>query len=416
MPRMLRALSIKTETETRSAPIDHAVRARLAANFLRKLSTQALIPFMTIELAMRLGAAWAGILILAILGSGAIANLWGGGLCDRIDAVSILRRGEIAHATSLLAMLVFCDSLTALIALYFLKNLSFSISLPAGELVVMLGSPSGQRKRIYALNNILNNVAIPSGALVGALLYGMGLRPLLAMAALLSIGVYAIYRTCMQPDPAWATGSTSGQVTTTAWTALMRNRTASYLLAATVLLLVLEFSFGQYFAVKVAEARAWPVWGGRLIEGPQVFGILRAELAVVSVTAAVLCVRWVERLQSPWRLAGTMVLATGSFLGLLHAKGPEAMVLCVAIMGIVDAIANPILQTLFVNSLSSRHCGLHLSIYSLSGRFANMLAAVVLAASGLLPPAFVSLLLGMAGILASGFAIAGCRWPRQVSE
>ncbi|MDE2462825.1 MAG: MFS transporter [Alphaproteobacteria bacterium] len=370
---------------------------------------------MTIDLAMRMGAAWAGILILVMLGAGAIANLWGGGLCDRIDPVSILRRGEIAHAASLIAMLVFCHSLTALIALYFLKNLFFSISLPAGELVVMRGSPPDQRKRIYALNNVLNNVAIPSGALVGALLYGMGLRPLLAAAALLSIGVYSIYRTCMQPDPARAKNPRSGQVHSTAWTALMRNRTASYLLAATVLLLVLEFSFGQYFAVKVAKARAWPFWGGRLIEGPQVFGILRAELAVVSVTAAFLCVRWVERLQSPWRLAGTMVLATGSFLALLHAKGTEAMMLCVALMGIVDAIATPILQTLFVNSLSSRHCGLHLSIYSLSGRFANMSAAVVLAASGVLSPAVVSMLLGMAGILASGFAFAGCRRAHQAS-
>ena len=369
---------------------------------------------MTIELAMRMGAAWAGILIFLILAAGAMANLWGGGLCERFDAVYILRRGEIAHAASLLAMLLFCDSLTALIALYFLKNLFFSAALPAGELVVMRGSPPEQRNRIYARNNILNNLAIPSGALLGALLYAMGLRPLLALAALLSIGVYAIYRACMQPDPSLAANTRSGQVTTSAWTALMGNRTASYLLAATVLLLVLEFSFGQYFAVRVAEARAWPVWGGRLIDGPQIFGILRAELAVVSVTAAVLCVRWVERLQSPRRVAATMVLATGSFLGLLHANRPEVMVLCVALMGIVDAIANPILQTQFVNSLASRHCGLHLSIYSLSGRFANMSAAVVLAASGVLPSAFVNLLLGLAGIVASGFAFAGCRRSHQV--
>jgi predicted MFS family arabinose efflux permease len=400
--------------EPRPAPLEHAVRARLAANFLRKLSTQALIPFMTIDLAMRMGAAGAGILIFAILASGVIANLWGGGLGDRVDAVLILRWGELAHAASLLAMLAFCDSLPALIALYFLKNLFFSVALPAGELVVMRGSPSEQRNRIYALNNILNNVAIPSGALVGALLYGMGLRPLLGMAALLSISVYSIYRTCMRPGSASAANAGSAPFTTTAWTALIRNRTASYLLVATLLLLVLEFSFGQYFAVNVAQARDWPVWGGRLIDGPQIFGVLRAELALVSVTAAVLCVRWVERLQSPWRLATTMVLATGSFLGLLHAKGPEAMMLWVAVMGVVDAIANPILQTLFVNSLGSRHCGLHLSIYSLSGRFANMSAAVVLAASGVLPPAFVSLLLGAAGIAASGFAFAGSRRSRQV--
>ena len=401
--------------EARPAPLESAVRARLAANFLRKLSTQALIPFMTIDLAMRMGAAWAGILIFAILASGVIANLWGGGLGDRVDAVHILRRGELAHAASLLAMLVFSDNLPILIALYFLKNLFFSVALPAGELVVMRGSPPEQRNRVYALNNILNNVAIPSGALVGALLYAMGLRPLLGMAAGLSIGVYSIYRTCMRPGLALAENTGSAPVTTTAWTALIRNRTASYLLVATVLLLVLEFSFGQYFAVNVAQARAWPVWGGGLIDGPQIFGVLRAELAVVSVTAAVLCVRWVERLRSPWRLATTMVLATGSFLGLLHAKGAEAMMLWVAVMGVVDAIANPILQTLFVNSLGARQCGLHLSIYSLSGRFANMSAAVVLAASGVLPPVFVSLLLGAAGIAASGFALAGCRRSRQVS-
>ena len=369
---------------------------------------------MTIELAMRMGAAWAGTLIFVILASGVIANLWGGGLSDRSDVVHILRRGELAHAASLLAMLVFCDSLPALIALYFLKNLFFSVSLPAGELVVMRGSPPERRKRIYALNNILNNVATPSGALVGALLYGVGLRPLLAMAALLSLGVYSIYRTCMRPDQALAAHTPSAPVTTTAWTALIRNRTASYLLVATVLLLVLEFSFGQYFAVKVAEARVWPVWGGRLLDGPQIFGVLRAELAVVSVTAAVLCVRWVERLQSPWRLAATMALATGSFLGLLHANDPEAMILWVAVMGMVDAIANPLLQTLFVNSLESRHSGLHLSIYSLSGRFANMSAAVVLASSGVLPSASVSLLLGIVGIMASGFAFAGCRQAHQL--
>ena len=402
-------MSIRTDAQTRPASLDPAVRARLAANFLRKLSTQALIPFMTIDLAVRMGAAWAGILIFLILAAGAMANLWGGGLCDRFDAVHILRRGEIAHAASLLAMLVFCESLPALITLYLLKNLFFSASLPAGELVVMRGSPPEQRNRIYSLNNILNNVAIPSGTLVGAWLYAMGLRPLLAMAALLSIGVYTIYRACMAPDPAWTANTGSGQVTAAAWAALMRNRTASYLLVATVLLLVLEFSFGQYFAVRVAEARAWPVWGGRLIDGPQIFGMLRAELALVSVTAAVLCVPWVHRLQSPWRLAGTMALATGSFLGLLHAKGPEAMVLCVALMGVVDAMANPLLQTLFVNSLASRHCGLHLSIYSLSGRFANMSAAIVLAASGVLPPAVVSLLLGATGMVASGFAFAACR-------
>ena len=270
MPHMLPPLSI--ETGKRPAPLNHAVRARLAANFLRKLSTQALIPFMTIELATRMGAAWAGILILFILAVGAMANLWGGRLCDRFDAVYLLRRGEIAHATSLIAMLVFCDSLTTLTALYFLKNLFFSVSLPAGELVILRGSPPEQRNRVYSLNNMLNNVAIPSGALVGALLYAMGLRPLLAMAALLSMGVYAIYRTCMQPDPTEAMSTPSGDITTSAWTALMRNRTASYLLVATVLLLVLEFSFGQYFAVKVAEAKAWTVWGGTSLTAPRSSG------------------------------------------------------------------------------------------------------------------------------------------------
>ena len=65
--------------------------------------------------------------------------------------------------------------------------------------------------------------------------------------------------------------------------------------------------------------------------------------------------------------------------------------------------------------IADSNSSLHLSVYSFSGRFANMAAAVVLAASGALPPAFVSMLLGTAGILPSGFAFAGCRPSHQVS-
>ena len=382
------------------------MRARLGANFVRKFSTQALVPYMTIELAARMGAPRAGGVVFVILALGAAANLYGGKLCERHDRVRILRMGEIAHAASLLGMLALCDQLLALIGLYLAKNLFFSISLPAGELVLVRGSAPEQRARIYALNNTLNNIAIPSGGLAGALLYGWGLRPLLALAAVAALGVLGIYGLCMSPESAGSGSPHRAQVPDNTFAALLRNRPAVYLLVSTVLLLVLEFSFDQYFAVKVAAAGAWePAWGPR-IEGARIFGVLRAELAVVSVLAAWLCLRWVERLQRTLPLAAAIALATASFIALLHVRDPAAMMLCVALMGIADAVANPVLQALYVNALPSRHYAMHLSIYALSGRFANMIAACLLAASGMVSALAVSLLLAAAGIAATGLALA----------
>ncbi len=392
-----------------SSRITTAVRARLAANFFRKLSTQALVPYMTIDLAARIGATRAGFIIFFILALGAVINLYGGRLCDRFDAVSILRRGELAHAASLLAMCVLCGNVVALIGLYLVKNIFFSLALPAGELVIMRRSSPDNRGRIYTLNNTLGNVAIPSGALMGAFLYGWGLRPLLAVATALAIGVCLIYCFYMEAGAAKVEVREPMRRDGGAVVALFRNRTALYLFFATVLLFVLEFSFGQYFAVKIASAGDWNFRNGLVIDGAGIFGLLRAELAVVSVLAAWLCLRWVERLQRPPQLGGTVVLATASFIALLYVRGPGAMMLCVAVMGIVDAVANPALQARFMNALSSRHLGMHISIYSLSGRFANMIAAVVLAASGIVSATGVSMILCLTGIAASALALAGAR-------
>jgi len=383
--------------------LDQVVRARLQANFFRKLGTNIAVPFMTIYLASYYGNELAGLVVVFILVSGACVNLYGGFIIEKINPQTVVRFAEFFHIICLVLMTLVAENHFLLCIFYLLKNIFFSLSVSAGEKLVVDCSKKDERATVYTLNNVLHGLSTPVGVLLGGFLYAYGIRYLLLVATLASVCVAIIYmmrlpNTSNIKDDQCDVGLTPTKEHLSR--VLLRNNKILFLLIAVIFVLVIEFSFLQYFAVKISQVEVFDsLW--LEIDGVQAFSILRAEDALIGIIFATFFLKFIQKLNRPITIAASIFLLATGFLCLLNNQNFLMLMLLVAMISLLSTAINPVLQSLYVNNIGNHYSGVFLSLYSLTGRVANIVAATILIFSQTLSNMAISLFIFSIGLLAA---------------
>ncbi len=363
--------------------LNSILQARLIANFFKRLSTEGLIVFMTIYLAMEIGSFTAGLVAILILSIGVYFNTLGGLLTEKVPLKIAMIVGEFAHSLSILGMFIFVDfSLTGVLVCYGLKAIVFSLTTPFGEKLIFDNSDTDKRKATYQINYWLVNLSVPIGMAIGASLfeYGMSILMLASFGfSLITTVIYWISLGYISLSESNIKFKKREKVRFREYKRVFKNRASSLIIISSACLCVLEFSFLQYFPVYITSSETVFILNGVNINQTDIFAISRSINALVILILGFLLASYVAD-HVGFKAVSFVVLAFVLFFisSFYLLDFPYMFFFTIGLMSIMEIVYSPVRQAMFSETVESSISGLYFSAYSLTGRIGNIGAAGIL--------------------------------------
>lgn len=151
------------------------LKLRLAMQFLGGLVSMAVIPFMAIYFAQKIGATQTGIILVLIVISGIIGGFIGGHISDKIGRRKIMILAEIGIMVTYF-FIALCNSpwfdLPYVTAAFFVLNMfAGGMFQPAAQAMIIDVTDSDSRKLVFTVSYWLGNLATAIGGIIGAFLF-----------------------------------------------------------------------------------------------------------------------------------------------------------------------------------------------------------------------------------------------------
>ncbi|WP_421383973.1 MDR family MFS transporter [Bacillus salacetis] len=289
------------------------IKLRLGMQFLGGLISMAVIPFLAIYFAQKIGAAVTGIILVLIVISGVAGGFIGGHISDKIGRRKIMIYSEIGVLISYLLIAV-CNSpwfdLPYVSAGLFIINMfSGGMFQPAAQAMIIDVTDSASRKLVFTISYWLGNLATAIGGIIGAFLFKTYLFELfigVSAISLLSVLVTVFFITetyTPNPSPVKSKEKNTSSSMLQEYAAVMKDKLFMFYIAGAVLVLSLEQSLTNYVGIRlerdIPEQSASFLGMDFMLDGTKVLGFLRTEntVLVVILSAAVLVLfkKWKDR-------------------------------------------------------------------------------------------------------------------------
>ena len=377
------------------------IKIRLVANFLRKLSNEMIIPYMTIYLAQSFGASISASVIFVILLSGIGSSLQGGLLADKFSCKKILVSCEGLHMFSLLGLVlgIYYQNFTLIFISYFLKNIFVTLATASSEAIIIDASQSWQRPLIYSLSKWSNSLSIPLGATAGAFLYYSHFNETLCFTIFISLLVFLSY--CFLEDKNKVMDSQRQENSIKAYKVVFADKKYTLFLLSSLLLFGIEFQFFNYIPVyfsKISNAINVPFWNS--ISGVELYGLLRSENTLMIIFLTPVLIGLIKKIgNDTTSIISLHVFYVLSFSLFTIYINPYVSFLCVAMLSIGEVMLMPTRQALMSEMIPEANRGKYLSAFHLAARGGNIVSVVFFFLSSYLNPIFITL-----GILIMGIA------------
>ncbi|WP_051400039.1 MFS transporter [Haloechinothrix halophila] len=384
-----------------------ALRLRIGVGFVNRFADSMITTFMAIYLALEYSVALAGVLMVAVVSLGVVGMLIGGHVADSRGRRVTLLAGESAVVVTFVVMVFGESSLLAsplvVYLAYVVNKFAASLALPAHDsLIVDITTPE-IRKQVYTVNFWAVNLALATGAMLGAVLYDGRFVLMLVIAAVGSAGV--VVSTWL-----WIAETKPETVRTEAakppmrefvsgYRQVLRDRTFIQLMVAGTLTLAVEFQLINYVGVRLAadlpeqDLLSLGTWSVR-VDGPEMLGVLRAENTILVVIMALFAPVLLRKVSD--RIG--LYLGTGLFIGgyMVLAVSNTGWLLMVAgfVFTVGELMSVPIKQTLLANLVPDHSRTRYMAVHNLNIRLAQLIAALCITVGSVLPS------WGMAGLYA----------------
>lgn len=167
------------------------IRIRIYNNFISKLASSTIFPFMAIYFSINFGEYIAGILVIIQVIIQFFVGLYGGYLADIIGRKTIMVYGEALKSIAFICMALFnspfIDSphITYLAMLF--VSISAGLTTPASEAMLIDVSNSENRNFMYSVNYWSFNISMMLGMFLGGLLFEQHMFLLLLILVVLSV-------------------------------------------------------------------------------------------------------------------------------------------------------------------------------------------------------------------------------------
>lgn len=389
------------------------IKIRLVTDFFITLTQMAIFPFMAIYFSSHLGAALAGILLMANVIVSILAGLLSGYLSDHLGRKKIIVIAEVIQVASLLVMTLANSPLLTSVWLTYImflfSNVSSSIIGPVVNAMIVDVSTEKERTFIYGIGYWLGNISIAAGAALGGLLFEehrfilFGLFLLVSVASLI-IMIFFIEESLHIPS----SGKSSPKLNFFQnYGKVLQDRRFMLFTLATILVMSLEFQLDKYIAVRLKDEFHASLFNFE-ITGIRMFSIIMLINTIVIVLLTLQVSKWLSQFDKKKVLTIGIVVYTHSFSILSMSNSFLIIVIMAFLFTLGELIYSPVKQTVLAGIIDDQSRASYMAVDSLSYNVAMLLGSLGLTLGAIVPPngmAVLYLCLGLAGMLCYRAAI-----------
>jgi MFS transporter, DHA1 family, multidrug resistance protein B len=371
------------------------LKLRLGMQFLGGLVSMAVIPFLAIYFAQKIGAAETGIILISIVISGVIGGFIGGHVSDKIGRRNIMIYSEMGVLITYLFIAFFNSpwfDLPYVSAAFFVLNMfAGGMFQPAAQAMIIDVTDSESRKLVFTISYWLGNLATAIGGIMGAFLFKtylfelfIGISGITLLSVLMTIFFISETYTPEQtsPDSSSEQYKSSPLEIVQSYTAVLKDKLFMLYIAGAVFILTLEQSLTNYIGIRlekeIPEQSASLLGMEFLLDGTKVLGFLKTEntLLVVLLSTVVLFLfkKWKDR----WTLVTGMFIFSVCFSALAFTNNVMFLLIIIFVGTIGELMYVPVKQAMIGDLAPSNARSTYMAFYSLTFYGAMIIASLLI--------------------------------------
>jgi MFS transporter, DHA1 family, multidrug resistance protein B len=384
--------------------------------FLGGLVSMAVIPFLAIYFAQKIGAAETGVILILIVISGVIGGFIGGHVSDKIGRRNIMIYSEIGVLITYL-FIAFCNSpwfdLPYVSAAFFVLNMfAGGMFQPAAQAMIIDVTDSESRKLVFTISYWLGNLATAIGGIMGAFLFKTYLFELfigISGISLLSVLMTIFFISETYTPEQTSSESSSEQPKSSpleivqSYTAVLKDKLFMFYIVGAVFIFTLEQSLTNYIGIRLEKEipeQSASLFGMEfLLDGTKVLGFLKTEntLLVVLLSAVVLFLfkKWKDR----WTLVTGMFIFSVCFSALAFTNNVLILLIVIFVGTIGELMYVPVKQAMLGDLAPSNARSTYMAFYSLTFYGATIIASLLIIVGEWVSPVAMGGVLLVLGLL-----------------
>ncbi|NQD64782.1 MFS transporter [Bacillus haikouensis] len=392
------------------------IKLRLGMQFLGGLVSMAVIPFLAIYFAQKIGAAETGVILILIVISGVIGGFIGGHVSDKIGRRNIMIYSEIGVLITYL-FIAFCNSpwfdLPYVSAAFFVLNMfAGGMFQPAAQAMIIDVTDSESRKLVFTISYWLGNLATAIGGIMGAFLFKTYLFELfigISGISLLSVLMTIFFISETYTPEQTSSESSSEQPKSSpleivqSYTAVLKDKLFMFYIVGAVFIFTLEQSLTNYIGIRLEKEipeQSASLFGMEfLLDGTKVLGFLKTEntLLVVLLSTVVLFLfkKWKDR----WTLVTGMFIFSVCFSALAFTNNVLILLIVIFVGTIGELMYVPVKQAMLGDLAPSNARSTYMAFYSLTFYGATIIASLLIIAGEWVSPVAMGGVLLVLGLL-----------------
>ncbi|MDN3954443.1 MDR family MFS transporter [Sporolactobacillus laevolacticus] len=390
------------------------IKLRLVMQFLSGLVSMAIIPFLAIYFAQKIGTAETGIVLILIVISGVIGGFIGGYLSDKIGRRKIMIYSELGVLISYLFIAI-CNSpwfdLPYVSVVFFCINMFCGGMLqPAAQAMIIDVTDSESRKLVFTISYWLGNVSSAIGGIIGAFLFKNHLFELfigISVISLLSIltTVFFITETYIvqpAPMPSNNKGNSSLKIFQN-YAPVFKNKLFMFYIIGAILIFSLEQSLSSYVGIRlekdIPQQSVSLLEFDFILDGTKMLGFLRTENTILVVMLSTIVLFLFKKWSDRWTLLSGMFIFSVCFSTFAFTNNVLFLFILMFIGTIGELMYVPIKQAMIGDLAPANARSTYMALSSLSFYGAIIVASMLIVVGEWIRPIYMAVVFLTLGIM-----------------
>lgn len=392
------------------------IKLRLAMQFLGGLISMAVIPFLAIYFAQKIGAAETGIILILIVISGVIGGFIGGHVSDKIGRRKIMIYSELGVLISFLCIAIcnspWFDLPYVSIAFFFINMFCGGMLQPAAQAMIIDVTDSESRKLVFTISYWLGNLSNAIGGIIGAFLFKNHLFELfigISAISLVSVLMTVFFITetyTPKPSPKSFNDkeNSSPLEIFQSFGTVFKDKLFMFYIIGAILIFSLEQSLSNYVGIRLEKdipQQSASFFGiDFILDGTKMLGFLRTENTILVVLLSTVVLLLFKKWRDRWTLVSGMFIFAICFSTFTFTNNVLFLFIVMFIGTIGELMYVPIIQAMIGDLAPATARSTYMAFYSLTYYGAMIVASMLIIVGEWIRPMYMGglfLILGLIG-------------------
>ncbi|KQU24366.1 MFS transporter [Bacillus sp. Leaf75] len=383
------------------------IKIRIIESFLSGAASSMIFPFMALYLTSHFGIKLGGIMLLAEVLIGIVMNFLGGYVADQYGRKNIMLKAETIRFLAFVVMTL-CNSpwFQSPIITFFmmtLNSISWGLTGPATQAMLIDVSTPDQRKLIYSITYWSSNLSIAIGGIIGAFLFKDYLFELFLVLSIIAGIIVILVAFFIEEShfPEKVTFKATHHIKNLifSYKHVLQDRLFVLFTIAGVLLFSMELQLTNYISIRLnneMNSQQFLFWE---IDGVKMMGLLRSENTILVVLLMLLVTRITKQIKDNVILVLSCLLFSIGYSAISYSNNIWILLIMMVVLTVGEVFRIPVEQS-YMASIPSDH--LRSSYMALNGikfNLAMVIASLTVTLSSFISSLYMTIFIFSIGLL-----------------